>query len=109
MLSALGKSICKIFDTVTSVTYNYTTYGLLEGGALAENNESNLVNQEQTLDVERIKRRLDMLDQRLDNIDSMVTAVAERVMNQPITLNITCPNCGRNIEITIIGSEKPRA
>ena len=76
---------------------------------MAENNESNLVNQEQALDIERVKRRLDMLDQRLDNIDSMVTAVAERVMNQPITLNITCPNCGRNIEITIIGSEKPKA
>jgi len=74
-----------------------------------ENNKSNLVNEEQTLDAEHVKRRLDMLDQRLDNIDSMVTAVAERVMNQPITLNITCPNCGRNIEITLIGSEKPRA
>ncbi len=76
---------------------------------MVENNKSNLVNQEQALDIERVKRRLDMLDQRLDNIDSMVTAVAERVMNQPITLNITCPDCGRNIEITIIGSEKPRA
>jgi tetrahydromethanopterin S-methyltransferase subunit G len=76
---------------------------------LAENNKSNLVNQEQALDIEQVKRRLDMLDQRLDNIDSMVTAVAERVMNQPITLNITCPYCGKNIEITIIGSEKPRA
>ncbi len=74
---------------------------------MAENNKSNLVNQEQTLDIEHVKRRLDMLDQRLDNIDSMVTAVAERIMNQPITLNITCPNCGKNIEITIIGSEKP--
>jgi len=72
-----------------------------------ENNKSNLVNQEQALDIERVKRRLDMLDQRLDNIDSMVTAVAERVMNQPITLNITCPSCGKNIEITLIGSEKP--
>jgi len=76
---------------------------------LAENNKSNLVNQEQTLDIEHVKRRLDMLDQRLDNIDSMVTAVAERIMNQPITLNITCPYCGKNIEITIIGSEKPTA
>jgi len=72
-----------------------------------ENNKSNLVNQEQALDIERVKRRLDMLDQRLDNIDSMVTAIAERVMNQPITLNITCPSCGKNIEITLIGSEKP--
>ena len=76
---------------------------------MVENNKSDSVNQEQTLDIERVKRRLDMLDQRLDNIDSMVTAVAERIMNQPITLNITCPNCGKNIEITIIGSEKPRA
>ena len=76
---------------------------------MVENNKSNLVNQEQTLDIEHVKRRLDMLDQRLDNIDSMVTAVAERVMSQPITLNITCPNCGKNIEITIIGSEKPTA
>ena len=76
---------------------------------MAENNKSDSVNQEQTLDIERVKRRLDMLDQRLDNIDSMVTAVAERIMNQPITLNITCPYCGKNIEITIIGSEKPRA
>ncbi len=76
---------------------------------MVENNKSNLVNQEQTLDIEHVKRRLDMLDQRLDNIDSMVTVVAERVMSQPITLNITCPNCGKNIEITIIGSEKPTA
>ena len=76
---------------------------------MAENNKSNLVNQEQTLDIERVKRRLDMLDQRLDNIDSMVTAVAERVMNQPIILNITCPYCGKNIEITVLGNEKPRA
>jgi len=76
---------------------------------LVENKESDLVSQEEALDIERLKRRLDMLDQRLDNIDSMVTAVAERVMSQPITLNITCPYCGKNIEITIIGSEKPRA
>ncbi len=76
---------------------------------MAENNKSNLVNQEQTLDIEHVKRRLDMLDQRLDNIDSMVTAVAERVMNQPIILNITCPSCGKNIEITLMGSEKPTA
>ena len=75
---------------------------------MAEKNKSNLVNQEQTLDIERVKRRLDMLDQRLDNIDSVVSAVVERVMSQPIALNMTCPKCGQNIEIAIIGSEKPR-
>ena len=76
---------------------------------MVENNESNTISQEDMIDIENIKRRLNMLDQRLDNIDSMVTAVAERVMNQPITLNIICPNCGKNIEITIIGKERPTA
>ena len=75
---------------------------------MVKENEPGGVGEEQALDVEHIKRRLEMLDQRLDSIDSMVTAVAERVMNQPITLNITCPHCGKNIEITILGSEKPR-
>ena len=74
---------------------------------MAQEDESSIAGQEQTLDIGQIKRRLDMLDQRLDSIDSMVTAVAERVMRQPITFNVTCPNCGRNIEIAIIGSEKP--
>ena len=74
---------------------------------MAKKNKPSVVRQEQVADVEHIKRRLDMVDQRLDSIDSMVTAVAERVMNQPITLNITCPHCGKNIEIAIIGSEKP--
>ncbi|MBA7698857.1 hypothetical protein ES703_107540 [subsurface metagenome] len=58
-------------------------------------------------DLERIKRRLDMLDNRLDSIDSMVTAVAERIMLQPVVLNVTCPHCGKNIEIAVIGSTKP--
>jgi len=79
----------------------------LGGAVLAKKAEANSVGQERVLDTEQIKRRLDMLDQRLDNIDSVVTAVVERVMKQPITFNITCSNCGRNIEIAIIGTEKP--
>jgi len=74
---------------------------------LAQENEPNVVGQEPTLDIEQIKRHLDMFDQRLDNIDSVVTAVVERVMKQPIAFNITCPHCGKNIEIAIIGSHKP--
>ena len=75
---------------------------------MAQENKPNVADQEQMQDVGQLKRRLDMLDQRLDNIDSVVTAVVERVMNQPIALNITCPDCGKNIEIAIIGSQKPR-
>jgi hypothetical protein len=58
-------------------------------------------------DIEHISKQLDALDKRLDNVDSIVSAVAERVMKQPITLNVTCPRCGHKIEIAIIGSEKP--
>jgi 3-dehydroquinate dehydratase len=59
------------------------------------------------INVEKIEKRLDMLDSRLDNIDSIVSAVAERVMKQPITLNVTCSKCGHKIEIAILGTEKP--
>ena len=67
-----------------------------------------MVGQELAPDIEQIKKQLNMLDQRLDNIDSVVTAVVERVMKQPITFNITCSNCGQNIEIALIGIEKPK-
>ena len=63
---------------------------------------------EQAQDLKRVKQQVEMLDQRLDNIDSMVTAVAERVMSQLVALNLTCPHCGKNIEIALIGSQKPR-
>ncbi len=76
---------------------------------MAKKNEPSLVDREEALDIEHIKKRLDMLDQRLDNIDSMVTAVVERVMNQPLALNLTCPHCGKSIEIAIIGGVKPKA
>ena len=75
---------------------------------MAEGDEPVGVAEEQALDIQRIKQRLDMLDQRLDNIDSMVTAVAERVMSQLVTLNITCPHCGKDIEIAVVGSQKPK-
>ncbi len=61
----------------------------------------------QVNDLEKIKQRLDMLDERIDNIDSIVSAVAERVMRQPITFNVTCNKCGSKIEVALIGIEKP--
>ena len=74
---------------------------------MAEKKRPRSATEEQTLDIENIRRQLDMFDHRLDNIDSIVTAVAERLMSQPITLNMTCPHCGKNIEIAIIGNRKP--
>ena len=74
---------------------------------MAKDDESKSSVQEQRVDIEQLKKRLVMLDQRLDNIDSVVTAVVERVMQQPITFNVTCPKCGNNMEIAIIGIQKP--
>ncbi len=74
---------------------------------MAEEDEPIGVADEQALDIRRMRELLDMLDQRLDNIDSVVTAVVERVMSQPVTLNITCPHCGKDVEITMIGKGKP--
>ncbi len=73
---------------------------------MAEENKPETIVQEEALDSGQLKKRLDMLDQRLDNIDSMVSAVVERVMNRPITLTVTCPHCGKNVEIAVLGSEK---
>jgi len=75
---------------------------------LADVEEPVEVEEEQVLEIQRIKQRLDMLDDRLDNIDSMVTAVAERVLSQLVTLTITCPHCGKDVEIAVVGSQKPR-
>jgi len=74
---------------------------------LVQGNEPGIVKKDRALDIEHQKRRLDMLDNRLDNIDSVVTAIAERVMKQPLTLNMVCPHCGKDIEIAILGNEKP--
>ena len=57
-------------------------------------------------EIAKLTKQMDLMDQRLDNIDSMVTAVAERVMSQPIVMLIACPHCHKNIEITLIGTGK---
>jgi len=62
---------------------------------------------QQSGNTDKLEQRLDMLDRRLDDIDSMVSAAIERVMSQPVTLLINCPNCGKNIEISLVGVKKP--
>jgi len=62
---------------------------------------------DQKQDIRKATDRLDMLDERLDNIDSIVSALVERIMKQPVTLKVTCSKCGNNIEIALLGTEKP--
>ena len=54
--------------------------------------------------LDRIEKRLEMLDHRLDNLDSVTTALVERVMRQPLAIQLSCPSCGQTIEINLVGS-----
>jgi hypothetical protein len=58
-------------------------------------------------DLERLQERVELLDDRLDNIDSVLTAVAERIMKQPVTITLSCPHCGKDIEVALVGQQKP--
>ena len=72
-----------------------------------EQNTTDAPNQSNEADIKKLEEQMEALDRRLDNIDSMVTAVAERVMNRPLVINVTCPHCGKGIEIALMGTEKP--
>ncbi|NLL90385.1 MAG: hypothetical protein GX226_04715 [Dehalococcoidales bacterium] len=72
---------------------------------MAKDNQSGAKQQAERID--KIEKRLDMMYRRLDDIDSMVSAAIERVMSQPVTLLVSCPNCGKNIEISVVGVKKP--
>jgi hypothetical protein len=77
---------------------------LIEEGDLAQRTERGT--KEDELKLDQLKRRLDALDRRLDDIDSMVSAIAERAMKRPLSVMFRCPNCGRTVEIGVVGSEK---
>ncbi len=62
------------------------------------------VNPEITM--EQLNRRLDMLDERLDNMDSVITSLVERVMEKPLTIEITCPSCGQTIQVNITSNTR---
>jgi len=66
------------------------------------------IRKEEAPTLENLRQRLDMLDERLDNIDSMVSAVIERVMSQSLTVSGACPHCSRNFEVALIGVRKPK-
>ena len=72
---------------------------------MAKDNQGGAKQQVDSID--KLERRLDMMDRRLDDIDSMVSAAIERVMSQPVVLLVNCPNCGKNIEISLVGVKKP--
>lgn len=74
---------------------------------MAEKPKLPITNQLNQPSLESLAQQLAMMDERLDNIDSIVTNVAERVMNQPITISVTCSGCGKTSTYTLLASEKP--
>jgi tetrahydromethanopterin S-methyltransferase subunit G len=63
----------------------------------------------QDRDTGQLIKRLDMLDERLDNIDSIVTSLVERVMGRPLLIEVTCPNCGQTVQINVTSGVRLRS
>jgi len=74
----------------------------------SRDNSDPVVQIDKNLNTEQINKRLSMLDERLDNIDSIITSLVQRVMEKPITLEVTCPKCGQAIEVNITSSMRLR-
>ena len=74
---------------------------------MASKDKQQTKGQESAAILANLKTHLDMLDERLDNMDSIVSALVERVMSQPLTVGFTCPHCGRSTEVSVIGNSKP--
>ena len=60
------------------------------------------------LNKDQLSKRLEMLEDRLDNIDSILTSLVERVMEKPLTLEITCPKCGQPVQLNVTSSIRLR-
>mgnify|MGYP006910713606 CR=1 FL=1 len=60
------------------------------------------------LDVKQVVRRLNMLDERLDNMDTVITSLVERVMGRPLIIEIPCPKCGQIIQVNVTSSVRLR-
>ena len=48
-----------------------------------------------------LKKRLQMLEQRVDNLDPAVSALVERVMSRLATIRVACPKCGNVVQIML--------
>ena len=76
---------------------------------MASQNKAELGEQvHQDRDMGQLIKRLDMLDERLDAMDSIVTSLIERVMGRPLVMEVTCPNCGQTIQINVTSGVRLR-
>ncbi len=55
----------------------------------------------------QMEKRLEMMYKRIDQLDTMVSTLIERVMRQPvITIELTCPKCGSNVHVSMSGNTR---
>ncbi len=60
------------------------------------------------LDKDQLMKRLDMLEERLDSMDSIMMSLVERVMGRPLVMEVSCPNCGQTIQINVTSGVRLR-
>ena len=73
-----------------------------------QDNNNSVKLAEQSVEIEQIIKRLDMLNHRLDSMDSVVTSLVERVMGRPLTMEVTCPKCGEIVQVNITSGVRLR-
>jgi len=55
----------------------------------------------------QMEKRLEMMYKRIDQLDTMVSTLIERVMRQPVmTIEVTCPKCGSHVHVSLSGNAK---
>ncbi len=55
----------------------------------------------------QMEKRLEMMYKRIDQLDTMVSTLIERVMRKPVmTIEVTCPKCGTDIHVSLTGNSK---
>ncbi|MBN1375877.1 MAG: hypothetical protein JXA01_06960 [Dehalococcoidia bacterium] len=55
----------------------------------------------------QMEKKLEMMYKRIDQLDTMVSTLIERVMRQPVmTIEVTCPKCGSNVHVALSGNTK---
>jgi hypothetical protein len=55
----------------------------------------------------QMEKRLEMMYKRIDQLDTMVSTLIERVMRKPVmTIEVTCPKCGTDVHVSLTGNSK---
>ena len=74
----------------------------------AQDKNSSIKSAEQDLETKQVAERLDIINHRLDSMDSVITSLVERVMGRLLTMEVTCPKCGEIIQVNITSSVRLR-